>query len=86
MKFLSHIIMNGKMKNLKNNSLDELFNEADFLMNRCKKNIEEIGKGVDELKSMQGYYLRNIENMLLFKVKEQAYELLNDSKRNELYD
>tara|TARA_B100001013_G_scaffold285769_1_gene185611 strand:- start:531 stop:755 length:225 start_codon:yes stop_codon:yes gene_type:complete len=74
------------MKNLKNNSLDELFNEADFLMNRCKKNIEEIGKGVDELKSMQGYYLRNIENMLLFKVKEQAYELLNDSKRNELYD
>ena len=71
--------MNGRMKNLKNNSLDELFNEADFLMNRCKKNIEEIGKGVDELKSMQGYYLRNIENVLLFKVKEQAYELLNDS-------
>ena len=74
------------MKNLKNNSLDELFNEADFLMNRCKKNLEDIGKGVDELKSMQGDYLRNIENMLLFKVKEQAYELLNGSKRNELYD
>ena len=74
------------MKNLKNNSLDELFNEADFLMNRCKKNFEDIEKGVDELKSMQGDYLRNIENMLLFKVKEQAYELLNDSKRNELYD
>ena len=74
------------MKNLKNNSLDELFNEADFLMNRCKKNLEDIGEGVDELKSMQGDYLRNIENMLLFKVKEQAYELLNGSKRNELYD
>ena len=74
------------MKNLKNNSLDELFNEADFLMNRCKQNIEDIGKDVDELKSIQGDYLRNIENMLLFKVKEQAYELLNDSKRNELYD
>ena len=78
--------MNGRMKNLKNNSLDELFNEADFLMNRCKKNLEDMGKDVDELKSMHGDYLRNIENRLLFKVKEQAYELLNSSKRNKLYD
>ena len=77
--------MNGRMKNLKNNSLDELFNEADFLMNRCKKNIEDIGKGVDELKSMQGDYLRNIENMLIFKVKERAYDLLNYVKENKSY-
>ena len=82
MKFLSHIIMNGRMKNPKNNSLDELFNEADFLMNRCKKNLEDIGKGVGELKSMQGDYLRNIENMLLFKVKERAYDLLQESRNN----
>ena len=74
------------MKDLKDNSIDELFNEADFLMNRCKKNLEDIGKGVEELKSMQGDYLRNIENVLLFKVKERAYELLNDAKRPELYD
>ena len=80
------MIMSGKMKDIKNNSLDELFNEADFLINRCKKNLEDIGKGVGELKSMQGDYLRNIENMLLFKVKERAYELLNDAKSNELYD
>lgn len=74
------------MKELKDNSIDELFNEADFLMNKCKNNIEEINKSVEELKSMQGDYLRNIENMLIFKVKERAYELLNDVKRNELYD
>jgi hypothetical protein len=35
---------------------------------------------------MQVDYLKNIENMLLFKVKERAYDLLNDGKRNELYD
>ena len=74
------------MKDLKNNSIDELFNEADFLMNKCKNNIEEINKSVEELKSMQGDYLKNIENILLFKVKERAYELLNDAKRPELYD
>ena len=71
---------------MNDNSLEELFNEADFLMNRCKNNIEEISESVEELKSMQGNYLKGIENMLLFKVKEQAYELLNGSKRNELYD
>ena len=74
------------MKNLKNNSLDELFNEADFLIDRCKTNLKDAEESVAQLKSMRGNYLKNIENMLLFKVKEQAYELLNGSKRNELYD
>ena len=74
------------MKETKNKHLDELFNEADSLMNKCKNNLEEISKGVEELKSMQGDYLKNIENMFLFKVKERAYDLLNDGKRNELYD
>ena len=74
------------MKNPKNNSLDELFNEADFLMNKCKNNLEEINKSVEELKSMQGDYLRNIENMLIFKVKGRAYDMLNDVKENKLYN
>ena len=74
------------MKDLKDNSIDELFNEADFLMNKCKNNIEEINKSVEELKSMQGDYLRNIENILIFKVKERAYDLLNDVKENKLYN
>ena len=78
--------MNGRMKDLKNNSIDELFNEADFLMNKCKNNIEEINKSVEELKSMQGDYLRNIENILIFKVKERAYDMLNDVKENKLYN
>ena len=86
MKYLSRMIMNGKMNDIRDNSLEELFNEADFLMDRCKNNLEDIEKSVEQLKSMQGDYLRNIENMLLFKVKGQAYELLNGSKRNELYD
>jgi len=75
--------MNGKMND---NSLEELFNEADFLMNRCKNNIEEISESVEELKSMQGNYLKGIENMLLFKVKGRAYELLSDAKIDKLYD
>ena len=74
------------MKDLKDNSIDELFNEADFLMNKCKNNLEEINKSVEELKSMQGDYLRNIENMLIFKVKERAYDMLNDVKENKLYN
>ena len=74
------------MKDLKDNSIDELFNEADFLMNKCNNNIEEINKSVEELKSMQGDYLRNIENMLIFKVKERAYDMLNDVKENKLYN
>mgnify|MGYP001077127269 CR=1 FL=1 len=78
--------MNGRMKDLKDNSIDELFNEADFLMNKCKNNLEEINKSVEELKSMQGDYLRNIENMLIFKVKERAYDMLNDVKENKLYN
>ena len=78
--------MNGRMKDLKDNSIDELFNEADFLMNKCKNNLEEINKSVEELKSMQGDYLRNIENMLIFKVKGRAYDMLNDVKENKLYN
>ena len=74
------------MKETKNKHLDELFNEADLLMNKCKNNFEEINKSVEELKSMQGDYLNNIENMLLFKVKERAYDLLNDAKENKLYN
>ena len=74
------------MKETKNKHLDELFNEADFLMNKCKNNLEEINKSVEELKSMQGDYLRNIENMLIFKVKERAYDMLNDVKENKLYN
>ena len=74
------------MKDLKDNSIDELFNEADFLMNKCKNNLEEINKSVEELKSMQGDYLKNIENMLIFKVKERAYDLLNYVKKNKLYN
>ena len=74
------------MKETKNRHLDELFNEADLLMNKCKNNFEEINKSVEELKSMQGDYLNNIENMLLFKVKERAYDLLNDDKENKLYN
>ena len=78
--------MNGRMKDLKNNSIDELFNEADFLMNKCKNNIEEINKSVEELKSMQGDYLKNIENILLFKVKERAYDLLDDVRETKEYN
>ena len=78
--------MNGRMKDLKNNSIDELFNEADFLMNKCKNNIEEINKSVEELKSMQGDYLKNIENILLFKVKERAYDLLDDVRETKKYN
>ena len=74
------------MKDLKNNSIDELFNEADFLMNKCKNNIEEINKSVEELKSMQGDYLKNIENILLFKVKERAYDLLDDVRETKKYN
>ena len=74
------------MKDLKNNSIDELFNEADFLMNKCKNNIEEINKSVEELKSMQGDYLKNIENILLFKVKERAYDLLDDVRETKEYN
>ena len=74
------------MKDLKNNSIDELFNEADFLMNKCKNNIEEINKSVEELKSMQGDYLKNIENILLFKVKERAYDLLDDVRETNEYN
>ena len=74
------------MKETKNKHLDELFNEADFLMNGCKNNLEEISKSVEELKSMQGDYLKNIKNMLLFKVKERAYDLLNYVKKNKLYN
>ena len=85
-KYLSHLIIIGKVKETKNRHLDELFNEADLLMNKCKNNFEEINKSVEELKSMQGDYLNNIENMLLFKVKERAYDLLNDAKENKLYN
>ena len=74
------------MKDLKNNSIDELFNEADFLMNKCKNNFEEINKRVEELKSMQGDYLKNIENILLFKVKERAYDLLDDVRETKKYN
>ena len=74
------------MKDIKDNFIDGLFNEADFLMNKCKNNLEEINKSVEELKSMQGDYLNNIENMLLFKVKERAYDMLNDVKENKLYN
>jgi peptidoglycan hydrolase CwlO-like protein len=74
------------VKETKTKHLDELFNEADLLMNKCKNNFEEINKSVEELKSMQGDYLNNIENMLLFKVKERAYDLLNDAKENKLYN
>ena len=80
------MIMNGKMNDIRDNSLDGLFNEADSIMNRCKNNLEDIEKSVEQLKSMQRDYLRNIENMLLFKVKERAYELLDDAKGNKLYD
>ena len=78
--------MHGKMRDIKNNHIDNLFNEADFLMNRCKNNLEDIEKSVEQLNSMQGDYLRNIENLLLFKVKERAYGLLDDAKGNKLYD
>ena len=74
------------MKDLKDNYIDELFNEADFLMNKCKNNIEEINKSVEELKSMQGDYLKNIENILLFKVKERAYDLLDDVRETKKYN
>ena len=80
------MIIIGKVKETKNKHLDELFNEADFLMNGCKNNLEEISKSVEELKLMQGDYLKNIENMLLFKVKERAYDLLNYVKKNKLYN
>ena len=85
-KYLSHLIIIGKVKETKNKHLDELFNEADLFMNKCKNNLEEINKSVEELKSMQGDYLRNIENMLIFKVKERAYDMLNDVKENKLYN
>ena len=80
------MIIIGKVKETKTKHLDELFNEADLLMNKCKNNFEEINKSVEGLKSMQGDYLNNIENMLLFKVKERAYDLLNDAKENKLYN
>ena len=80
------MIMHGKMRDIKNNHIDNLFNEADFLMNKCKNNLKEINKSVEELKSMQGDYLKNIENMILFKVKERAYDMLNDVKENKLYN
>ena len=78
--------MHGKMRDIKNNHIDNLFNEADFLIDRCKTNLKDAEENVEQLKSMRGNYLKNIENMLLFKVKEQAYGLLNDAKRNGLYD
>ena len=86
MKFLSHMIMHGKMRDIKNNHIDNLFNEADFLIDRCKTNLKDAEENVEQLKSMRGNYLKNIENMLLFKVKERAYELLNEVKENKLYD
>jgi len=74
--------MHGKMRDIKNNHIDNLFNEADFLIDRCKTNLKDAEESVEQLKSMRGNYLKNIENMLLFKVKEKAYTLLQESKNN----
>ena len=80
------MIMHGKMRDIKNNHIDSLFNEADFLIDRCKTNLKDAEESVEQLKSMRGNYLKNIENMLLFKVKERAYDMLNDVKENKLYN
>ena len=76
--------MNGKMNTLENKSIDDLFKEADMLINRCRKNLDEAAEDVKKLESMD--YPGMMERMAVVLVANEAYDLLDESKNNLEYN
>ena len=72
------------MNTLENKSLDDLFKEADILITRCKKNLGEVAEDVKILKEMD--YGGMMEKMVIFKVENKAYDLLDESKNKLEYN
>ena len=75
--------MNGKMSTIETKLSDERFEEATMLISKCKKIFDEEKK---KLESIRGHYLKAAENLVIFKVANKAYDLLDDVRETKKYN